>query len=103
MIATAAGMLILVTTFVYISREGSEVEDTVEQFQNFDTELQASSDEELKKSQLKIGQIVFGTSSLKAHQYAMCLDNVAIVDKDKMFCKSLQDEIDSRIKATHKW
>jgi len=97
-------MLILFGAFIYyISRKGSEVEDTVEQFQKWDAELQASTDVELNKSQLKVGQIVFGTSSLKTRQYASCLDNVAVLDKDKVLCRGLQNEINNRIQATHKW
>lgn len=103
-IAIAVGMLILVSGFVYyISRGSGEIADTVEQFKNFDAKLQASSDAELKKSQLRIGQIILGTDSPELRQYARCLDNVALSDKDKMLCRSLQEEINSRIKTTHKW
>jgi len=103
-IATAAVMFILFGAFVYyVSHEGSEVNDTVEQFQKWDAEVQASTDAELKKSQLRIGQIVLGTDSPEMRQYAKCLDNVAILDKDKTLCRSLQEEINNRIQATHKW
>ena len=103
-IASAVGMLILVVVFVYyISRGSGEIDDTVEQIQKEQVEFQASTEAELKKSQLQIGQIVLGTDSPEMRQYAKCLDNAAILDKDKILCRSLQDKINNEVAATHKW